>query len=436
MHRIYFASLIRQSQISCTVLEVSEPEVGLSNSKSREMSTRRKNKSVQKTPSPLQQAAERRLCSLQRLHRLICRGAVNGREGNRDRIIAGGIFDEEKDSQEEFEYCFICDKPGELIMCDRCPRTYHATCVKGGEAAIPEDGEWLCSRCTSRSTTEESSCGPYLDGSFEMNNMQIDESNSNSSTFFSSKFDAFDAAVAVARAMLAHDYAVHFLVPVDEKMLGDDPNILSEYRAVIKNPCDLRSVQSIVERHTQLGVPTCNDSESTRVCERPTDSVPKGAEDEETERKQRDEDAVALVTDIRQVFHNCLLYNRSGSAIGRATLHLSRRLEEALQRHIVPRLLERQCADDEMKEEIDTVTTLEDKADEMVESSRKVVIAYLKGIRRDVASRSDGQDEDQDEEEERVNTKQKNRDSQRKVASKKKVQPAVAQKEKKERPAP
>ena len=121
-------------------------------------------------PSDPREAAHRR--RLRSLHRLYLQwngldtASTENDDGNDD---GGSGTDEEEDEEEEleeFEYCFICDTPGELVMCDGCPRTYHTGCVTGGAAAIPEDGEWLCSRCTlfPDDRPHLRTCGPCQDG--------------------------------------------------------------------------------------------------------------------------------------------------------------------------------------------------------------------------------------------------------------------------------
>jgi hypothetical protein len=42
------------------------------------------------------------------------------------------------------DYCDMCDDAGDLVCCDRCPRSFHMTCLKVKE--LP-DGEWRCPEC-------------------------------------------------------------------------------------------------------------------------------------------------------------------------------------------------------------------------------------------------------------------------------------------------
>lgn len=42
--------------------------------------------------------------------------------------------------------CSICKDGGELIMCDKCPRSFHIECLKLDESELPE-GKWFCPKC-------------------------------------------------------------------------------------------------------------------------------------------------------------------------------------------------------------------------------------------------------------------------------------------------
>ena len=62
---------------------------------------------------------------------------------------SGGDADEDVDDivgedDGNVDYCGSCGIEGDLLCCDRCPRSYHTDCLKMG--AVP-DGEWLCPEC-------------------------------------------------------------------------------------------------------------------------------------------------------------------------------------------------------------------------------------------------------------------------------------------------
>ena len=42
--------------------------------------------------------------------------------------------------------CSICRNGGDLLLCDRCPKSFHLECLKLKESLIPE-GNWYCPTC-------------------------------------------------------------------------------------------------------------------------------------------------------------------------------------------------------------------------------------------------------------------------------------------------
>lgn len=44
-------------------------------------------------------------------------------------------------------HCRVCKEDGGLLLCDRCPSSFHAYCCSPPLEEIPE-GEWACPRCT------------------------------------------------------------------------------------------------------------------------------------------------------------------------------------------------------------------------------------------------------------------------------------------------
>ncbi|GMS84761.1 hypothetical protein PENTCL1PPCAC_6936, partial [Pristionchus entomophagus] len=54
---------------------------------------------------------------------------------------------EEDPKKGNMEYCRVCKEDGGLLLCDRCPSSFHAYCCSPPLEEIPE-GEWACPRCT------------------------------------------------------------------------------------------------------------------------------------------------------------------------------------------------------------------------------------------------------------------------------------------------
>ncbi|CAI8596902.1 unnamed protein product [Vicia faba] len=66
--------------------------------------------------------------------------------------------------QSENDYiCSVCRNGGELLLCDRCPSSYHKTCL--GLEDIPE-GEWFCPSCLCRICGQRKFNGGGEDGPF------------------------------------------------------------------------------------------------------------------------------------------------------------------------------------------------------------------------------------------------------------------------------
>lgn len=60
------------------------------------------------------------------------------------------------------EYCSYCRQGGNLILCDKCVRSFHLECLKINEEDLPE-GNWYCPICTTREKKEAESGGFNMD---------------------------------------------------------------------------------------------------------------------------------------------------------------------------------------------------------------------------------------------------------------------------------
>jgi len=47
------------------------------------------------------------------------------------------------------DYCALCHRSGELLMCDTCNLVYHLQCLDPPLTAIP-NGTWSCPKCKVR----------------------------------------------------------------------------------------------------------------------------------------------------------------------------------------------------------------------------------------------------------------------------------------------
>ena len=50
------------------------------------------------------------------------------------------------ESEENIDYCIVCEHVGELLLCDTCPRSYHLVCLEP-ELEDPPEGIFYCNYC-------------------------------------------------------------------------------------------------------------------------------------------------------------------------------------------------------------------------------------------------------------------------------------------------
>ena len=44
------------------------------------------------------------------------------------------------------DHCSVCRDGGDLLCCDRCPKSFHLDCIGLKEEDVPEDS-WYCKKC-------------------------------------------------------------------------------------------------------------------------------------------------------------------------------------------------------------------------------------------------------------------------------------------------
>nr|2PUY_A Chain A, PHD finger protein 21A [Homo sapiens]2PUY_B Chain B, PHD finger protein 21A [Homo sapiens] len=52
------------------------------------------------------------------------------------------------------DFCSVCRKSGQLLMCDTCSRVYHLDCLDPPLKTIPK-GMWICPRCQDQMLKKE-----------------------------------------------------------------------------------------------------------------------------------------------------------------------------------------------------------------------------------------------------------------------------------------
>jgi len=163
------------------------------------------------------------------------------------------------------DFCEVCQGAGDLVCCDKCPRSFHLKCLHMEESDLPE-GDWQCAECKKPS-----------------------------------RFDAYSTAVAAEQSLLdkclkiveclkSHPFSKPFLHPVENVPL---------YTRVVKQPMDL----SKIENKLKVGGYIVDSN-----------TVAAGV---------KELDSTHFANDIRLMWSNCKLFNDDGSGITRAADILS-----------------------------------------------------------------------------------------------------------------
>ncbi|KAJ8525782.1 hypothetical protein ON010_g15332 [Phytophthora cinnamomi] len=195
--------------------------------------------------------------------------------------------DEDQDEDEDgsdseldanLDFCEVCQRAGDLVCCDKCPRSYHLKCLHMTENDLPE-GDWQCDECKKPS-----------------------------------RFDAYSVAVAAEQSLLdrclkvveclkSHPFSKPFLTPVENVPL---------YTRVVKQPMDLSKIENKLKKGAYVV-----DSNTVAAGVKELDST-------------------HFANDIRLMWSNCKLFNDDGSGITRAADILSagfeRLYKESIQR--------------------------------------------------------------------------------------------------------
>lgn len=216
-----------------------------------------------------------------------------GADADADADADDSDVEQEDESNEDgnVDYCHHCRKAGDLVCCDRCPRSFHPPCMGVAVESLP-DGPWLCPLCVEQlgpkrereGRSDGVLCTVYFDGPF---------------TAPRAKFagDRRREMADITAALLAHEFAPPFASPVPEELRDDG------YFDIIRKPMDLGTVASRIES----GKYATGDSSGS-------DSF----------------DAVRCAADLRLVFNNCIVFNKVQSCFWRMAEGLHFALEAAL----------------------------------------------------------------------------------------------------------
>ncbi|EQC40593.1 hypothetical protein SDRG_02480 [Saprolegnia diclina VS20] len=119
--------------------------------------------------------------------------------------------DDDDELDANLDYCTICKEDGDLVCCDKCPRSYHLLCLNMSDDDLPE-GDWECAECTGH-----------------QNDMRFDAVLKGRGAKKKSK-----AMEIVLAALTTHQFAKPFMSPVQG---------IKGYDKIVKKRMDLATVQ-------------------------------------------------------------------------------------------------------------------------------------------------------------------------------------------------
>ncbi len=178
------------------------------------------------------------------------------------------------------DYCDICRSTGNLVCCDKCPRSFHGYCLPDDTKA--SSGRWECPRCTDDSTGVEMKGEVFLEKLLDIFKQFKENPNFNSKIVTLSKI--FD----MIKYLSGYDYGDTFSEPVDVKFVRD-------YRTYVKRPMDLGTISKRL-----LEGEYCNISKQRK------DFI------EGESASEMDIVIFNILKDVEQIWHNCFSYNREG----------------------------------------------------------------------------------------------------------------------------
>ncbi|KAH7479782.1 E3 ubiquitin-protein ligase TRIM33 [Phytophthora ramorum] len=199
-------------------------------------------------------------------------------EDDEDDEDEGDDSDSELDTN--LDFCEVCQGAGDLVCCDKCPRSFHLKCLHMKESDLPE-GDWQCAECRKPSR-------------FDLY-----------STAVASEQGLLDKCLKIVTCLKSHPFSKPFLTPVEN---------IPMYTRVVKQPMDLSTIEDKLKKGAYIV-----DSNTVAAGVKELDST-------------------HFANDIRLMWSNCKLFNDDGSGITRAADILSAGFERLYKESIEPPL--------------------------------------------------------------------------------------------------
>lgn len=199
-------------------------------------------------------------------------------DDDEDERDGRGASDSELDTN--LDFCEVCQGAGDLVCCDKCPRSFHLKCLHMTENDLPE-GDWQCKECRKPSRFDAYS------------------------TAVASEQSLLDKCLKIVECLKSHPFSKPFLTPVENVPM---------YTKVVKQPMDLSKIETKLKKGAYIV-----DS----------NTVASGV---------KELDFTHFANDIRLMWSNCKIFNDDGSGITRAADILSAGFERLYKESIEPPL--------------------------------------------------------------------------------------------------
>ncbi|UIZ26599.1 hypothetical protein KXD40_001544 [Peronospora effusa] len=199
-------------------------------------------------------------------------------EEDKENDEEGGGSESELDAN--LDYCEVCQGAGDLVCCDKCPRSFHLKCLHMTKTDLPE-GDWQCNECKKPSR-------------FDAYAVAV-----------ASEKNLLDKCLKIVQCLQSHPFSKQFLSPVENVPM---------YTRVVKQPMDLSTIENKLKKGAYI-------VDSNTVA----DGV-------------NELDSTLFANDIRLMWSNCKLFNDDGSGIARAADILSAGFERLYKESIAPSL--------------------------------------------------------------------------------------------------
>jgi hypothetical protein len=182
-------------------------------------------------------------------------------------------------------HCDLCQKLGDLICCDKCPRAFHASCLDQKEFPDP----WECPRCLHDCTVQEGDRSKLTDDNKDFEKYYVlYNTHEETEIDYSQKIMVLSNIQFVIGRLLKYDFGDIFSEPVDVKSVPD-------YRKIVTKPMDLGTIKMRIAKGAY----------NERVA-----LLHKGRISNECSTLEMI--ILEILKDIELVWHNCFLYNREG----------------------------------------------------------------------------------------------------------------------------